>query len=117
MNLADEIKHLHELHQKGALSDAEFAQAKAKLLASDGGGQSSFDQSFSNSGIDPALQQFNHFRRSKNDRWFGGICGGLGKTTTLDSSVWRLLFVIFTIYFGAGLLAYFLAWIIIPQED
>ena len=33
MNISDEIKRLHELHQAGALSTAEFEQAKAKLLA------------------------------------------------------------------------------------
>ena len=33
MNVSEEIKRLHELHQAGALSDAEFAQAKAKLLS------------------------------------------------------------------------------------
>lgn len=32
MNVSEEIKRLHELHLAGALSDAEFAQAKAKLL-------------------------------------------------------------------------------------
>ena len=34
MNLSDEIKRLHELHQAGALSDAEFEQAKTRVLAS-----------------------------------------------------------------------------------
>ena len=33
MNISDEIKRLHDLHQAGALTDAEFEQAKAKLLA------------------------------------------------------------------------------------
>jgi hypothetical protein len=32
VNISDEIKRLHELHQAGALSAAEFEQAKAKLL-------------------------------------------------------------------------------------
>jgi phage shock protein C len=30
---SDEIKRLHELHQAGALTDAEFEQAKAKILS------------------------------------------------------------------------------------
>jgi hypothetical protein len=30
--ISDEIKRLHELHQAGALTDAEFEQAKAKVL-------------------------------------------------------------------------------------
>jgi hypothetical protein len=33
MNIADELSKLHELHLRGALSDEEFAQAKAALLS------------------------------------------------------------------------------------
>ena len=32
MSISDEIQRLQELHQNGALSDEEFAQAKANLL-------------------------------------------------------------------------------------
>jgi phage shock protein C len=34
--ISDEIKRLHELHQAGALTDAEFEQAKAKSCPRDG---------------------------------------------------------------------------------
>ena len=34
MGVSDEIKRLHELHLAGALTDAEFEQAKARTLAS-----------------------------------------------------------------------------------
>ena len=109
MNIADEIQRLHELHQSGALTDAEFAQAKAKLLGSQATNEP--DQA-----LDQTLNQLNKFRRSKTDQWLGGICGGLGKFTGLESWVWRLLFVLFTFYFGFGLLAYVLAWIFVPEE-
>jgi hypothetical protein len=33
MSIADEIRKLQELHQAGALTDTEFAQAKARVLA------------------------------------------------------------------------------------
>jgi hypothetical protein len=43
MSIADELRKLGELHQSGALTDAEFAQAKARVLAGeraqDGGPQ------------------------------------------------------------------------------
>jgi phage shock protein C len=112
MNLADEIKRLHELHQSGALTDAEFAQAKTKLLQD---APSSATPNFVEG--DNSLNQLNRFRRSKNDQWLGGICGGLGKLTGLESWVWRLLFVTFSFYFGFGLVAYILAWIFVPEED
>ncbi len=126
MNIADEIKRLHELHQSGALTDVEFVQAKAKLLGAGEPGKSMFGsqndelgsdstQSGSND-FDQTLNQLNRFRRSKTDQWLGGICGGLGKFTGLESWVWRLLFVLFTFYFGFGLVAYLLAWIFVPEE-
>ncbi|MFZ6644148.1 PspC domain-containing protein [Undibacterium sp. TJN25] len=109
MSISDEIKRLHELHLSGALTDAEFAQAKEKLLASIGA-----DASYA-SGDDP-LNQLGKFRRSRSDQWLGGICGGLGKFTGLESWVWRLIFVLFTFYFGVGVVAYILAWIFVPEE-
>ncbi len=121
MNLADDIKRLHELHQSGALTDAEFTQAKAKLLVQDYDPatgatwpQRSSPASFN---ADNSRVTLNRFRRSRSDQWIGGICGGLAKFTGLDSWAWRLLFVLFTFYFGFGLVAYLLAWIFVPEEE
>jgi len=113
VNIADEIQRLHELHQSGALSDAEFAQAKAKLLDSSGAAASSTQTA----AMDDTLTQLNQFRRSRNDKWLGGICGGLGKFTGLESWIWRLIFVFFAMCVGTGVLAYLLAWIFVPEEE
>ncbi len=57
-------------------------------------------------------------KRSKKDKVFAGICGGIGEFTDVDPVVWRLL-----IAFGAvasfSLLfwGYILAWVIIPLEE
>ncbi len=32
MSIADELRQLHELHQRGALTDEEFSRAKARVL-------------------------------------------------------------------------------------
>ena len=55
-----------------------------------------------------------NFTKSENDRWIGGICGGLGECTPLPSWTWRLLFVFFL--FGPGLLIYILLWIFVPRK-
>ncbi len=39
MAIADEIQKLHELHKSGAISEQEFADAKAKLLKGVGGAE------------------------------------------------------------------------------
>jgi phage shock protein C len=54
--------------------------------------------------------------RSRKERWVAGVCGGLGDYLNLDPALMRLLWVIFTLFGGAGLLVYIIAWIIIPEE-
>ncbi len=54
--------------------------------------------------------------RSKTDRIIGGVCGGIGKYFELDPVLIRVLWAIAFFVGGAGLLAYILAWIIIPEE-
>jgi len=63
-------------------------------------------------------QNFLHtLKRSRKDRWLGGICGALGTRTPAPSWVWRLLFVLFLMIYGTGLLLYVLLWIFVPQEE
>ena len=122
MNISDEIKRLHELHQAGALTDAEFEQAKAKLLNASVNLNKSTSSSSpsSTSGADSASSQFNSelsaLRRSRNDRWLAGVCGGLARATGLESWIWRLVFVLCTVFIGFGLLFYVLMWIFVPEE-
>jgi phage shock protein PspC (stress-responsive transcriptional regulator) len=56
-------------------------------------------------------------RRSATDRRIAGVCGGLAEYFGVDSTPIRLLWVILSILFGAvigGVLAYLLAWIVMP---
>jgi len=110
MHVSEEIKRLHELHQAGALSDAEFAQAKARLLAAGDGPAAP-------TGSPDLVNEFNRFRRARGDRWLGGICGGLGKLSGMEAWIWRLVFVLFTVSFGFGLVIYILLWIFVPDEE
>ncbi|MCU6499360.1 PspC domain-containing protein [Rugamonas sp. A1-17] len=103
MSVSEEIKRLHELHQAGALSDEEFASAKAKLLDKE-----------ASPGISNDITRL---RRSNTDRWLGGVCGGLGQITGVESWIWRLLFVLFVLTFGFGLAIYILLWIFVPEEN
>lgn len=54
--------------------------------------------------------------RSRTDRWFAGVCGGLGHYFGIDPTVVRALFVLFGLVVGGGILAYLLLWLIIPLE-
>ena len=112
MNVSDEIKRLHDLHQAGALSAAEFEQAKAKLL------NASVDLSKrgDSSGSNDFTNEIGRLRRSRNDRWLGGVCGGLGKASGVESWVWRLVFALCVLFAGFGAFIYLLMWIFVPEE-
>lgn len=55
--------------------------------------------------------------RIKKNRVIAGVCGGIGKYFNIDPTLIRLVWAIFTILSaGGGILAYIVAWIIIPEE-
>ena len=56
--------------------------------------------------------------RSTVDRRLAGVCGGLAEYLGVDSTVIRVLWALLTIFPGAiifGLVAYFVAWFIMPE--
>ena len=105
MTLGDELNKLAELRSSGSLTEEEFVRAKERLLNS--------AQARSN---DPVVSAVNSFRRSRTDRWFGGVCGGLARSTGMEAWVWRLIFTALFVCAGAGLLLYVLLWLFVPSE-
>ena len=115
--LSDEIKRLHELHQAGALSDAEFDQAKARILSGASTVSLSKDVTPGGTSFDQHRDDLlSGLRRSRADRWLGGVCGGLARTYGLESWVWRLIFALFVLTFGFGVVIYLLLWVFVPEE-
>ncbi|MFC2046229.1 PspC domain-containing protein [Chloroflexota bacterium] len=56
-------------------------------------------------------------RRSRSNRWIGGVCGGLGEFFDIGVFWFRLLFFILLLPGGLpGLIPYLILWIIIPLE-
>jgi len=53
--------------------------------------------------------------RSTKERMLGGVCGGLGEYFDIDPTIVRLIAVIFALT-GTGILAYIIAWLIIPEQ-
>jgi len=46
-----------------------------------------------------------------------GVCGGIAEYLDLDSTVVRLLWVVFTLIGGSGILAYIIAMIIMKSPE
>lgn len=53
--------------------------------------------------------------RSRTDRVLGGVAGGIGQHLGVDPVIIRLVFVVLILAGGSGLLAYLIAWIVIPE--
>jgi phage shock protein C len=54
--------------------------------------------------------------RSGTGRILGGVCGGIGEYSNVDPTVVRLIWVVLTLLsLGIGVVAYIVAWIIIPE--
>jgi len=54
--------------------------------------------------------------RSKKSRIIGGVCRGIGEYLEVDPVLIRLIWVVGALMWGAGILAYLVAWIIIPEK-
>lgn len=55
--------------------------------------------------------------RSRKDKVLGGVCGGIAEYLSVDPVVVRLVVaIVVLISMGMGILAYLIAWIIIPEE-
>jgi phage shock protein PspC (stress-responsive transcriptional regulator) len=54
--------------------------------------------------------------RIREGRVVAGVCAGLAAYFGIDPTLVRLAFALFTIFGGAGVLLYLIAWIIIPEE-
>lgn len=53
--------------------------------------------------------------KSSTDRMICGVCAGIAEYAGTDVSLIRLLWVIFTLFGGSGIIAYIIAAIIIPE--
>lgn len=54
---------------------------------------------------------------SETNKKIGGVCGGIGEYFNIDATLVRLLWILSVFLgFGAGLIAYFLAWAIMPRR-
>lgn len=55
--------------------------------------------------------------RARNDRWLGGVLGGLGAYLGIDPLLLRIIVIVLAVL-GSGwlVLAYIVMWVIVPEE-
>ncbi len=103
MSLADELDKLASLHERGVITAEEFQRLKSRLV----------DGSLAEGStglVDSTM------RRSLDDRWIGGVCGGLARMMGVETWIVRLAVTILTFFWGTGLVIYVLLWVFVPQE-
>lgn len=54
--------------------------------------------------------------RSRKQKIIAGVAGGLSDYFNIDPVIIRILFVVFSILHGSGILIYIILWIAIPEE-
>lgn len=55
-------------------------------------------------------------RRPRHGRTIGGVLAGIAKFYGIGVTPLRLLVFVLALFFGTGILAYLIAWAIIPSE-
>jgi len=57
-----------------------------------------------------------YIHRSNKQRIIGGVAGGVAEYLDIDPTIIRLIWAVGSLFWGIGLIAYLLAWIIIPLK-
>lgn len=55
--------------------------------------------------------------KTENNKKLCGVCGGLGEYFNLDPTLVRVLWIIFACAGGSGIIAYFIAALIMPNKS
>jgi phage shock protein PspC (stress-responsive transcriptional regulator) len=53
--------------------------------------------------------------RDPDERMMGGVCAGLGAYFNTDPWIFRILFIVFAVFFLTGILVYVILWIALPE--
>ncbi len=107
MGMVDELERLSTLHAAGHLSDEEYAAAKARVLR---------EPTATTNDSATATSVLARLTRSRSQKWFGGVAGGLATLTDVPAWAWRIFFVLTAFLHGLGILIYVLMWIFVPLE-
>jgi phage shock protein C len=52
---------------------------------------------------------------SEKDKMIGGVCGGIAAYFNVDPTLIRVIAVVLALVGGGGIIAYLLAWLIMPK--
>ncbi|MFA5106395.1 MAG: PspC domain-containing protein [Candidatus Micrarchaeia archaeon] len=55
--------------------------------------------------------------RSKKNRILGGVCAGVAEYLGIDPNIVRVIWIVVSLVYGIGLLAYIVMWLLLPENQ
>lgn len=111
----DVVKLIETLGPASALNDGRDAVGNpASHFPEPYKAQQQYERENSRSGSRQDYYSTRRIYRNPNDKIIGGVCSGLANYFDIDPVIVRLVFAVLFLTAGIGLLAYIIAWIVIP---
>jgi len=63
----------------------------------------------------PERPPYRRLTLSTDDKMIGGVCGGIAAYFNVDPTLVRVIAVVLALVGGGGIIAYLLAWLIMPK--
>ena len=76
-----------------------------------------FDQNEVETGTPIYTAHRKRMYRNPDDSIISGVCGGIGAYLNTDPVLFRILFILFTAFFGVGFFVYIALWIALPSAN
>lgn len=55
-------------------------------------------------------------RKSSRNKLVAGVCSGLADYLNIDVTILRIAWLILVLFYGVGILAYIILWIVMPRS-
>ncbi len=79
--------------------------------------QKQFDETTEEQSHGQSTSDAKRLTRNENDKLVGGVCSGMANYFGIDPVIIRVIAFILILFYGLGLMAYIILWIVLPGES
>lgn len=62
------------------------------------------------------MNNMKRLTRPKNNKVIAGVCAGIANYFNIDPVLVRIIWLVLLLFFGIGLFAYLLLWVVMPEK-
>lgn len=62
------------------------------------------------------INNMKRLTRPKNNKVIAGVCAGIANYFNVDPVLVRIIWLVLLLFFGIGLFAYLLLWVVMPEK-